>query len=149
MKLLYRNFTLEKPQKITIMNSFRSFITALILILIGASISFAQTPSVNDDSRQTIVMNTTFFDKNSDVDRIGEQIININYIPITNEIEVSLYNVGIAHIYLVDINGNIIEESITDTNTPSTTFISTINCHTNFYIVIYTDYIYSEGYVTI
>lgn len=65
----------------------------------------------------------------------------------SNDVEIELYNIGVANIYIIDTIGVVLENTIIDTDTYSAVTLSTALCKGNFYIIVDADYIYAEGYV--
>lgn len=64
-----------------------------------------------------------------------------------NDVEIALYNIGVANVYIIDTTGVVLEYTIIDTDTYSTVTLSTALCKGNFYIIVDADYTYAEGYV--
>jgi hypothetical protein len=65
----------------------------------------------------------------------------------SNDVEIELYNIGTANIYIVDISGAVAYEAIVETTTYTSLTLSSALCKEDFYIVVDSDYIYAEGYV--
>lgn len=65
----------------------------------------------------------------------------------SNDVEIELYNIGTANIYIVDMSGAVAYEAIVETTTYTSLTLSSALCKEDFYIVVDSDYIYAEGYV--
>lgn len=73
--------------------------------------------------------------------------IDIQYDSVSKRIEANLYGIGLATICIVDSLGNIVDESFADTSIPSTVYLSSTSCSIDFFIIVYSDVFYAEGYV--
>lgn len=65
--------------------------------------------------------------------------------PISGVVEVSLYNIGIATISLVNANGKVVDSTEVDTNIPTTVTLQTNDSSNAYYIVVSSTFIYVEG----
>lgn len=68
--------------------------------------------------------------------------------PRTGDVEVILYGIGVANVYLVDSFGQIVDHAYTNTEIPSTIYLST-NGIGDYHLIIDSDTCYAEGYLTL
>lgn len=66
----------------------------------------------------------------------------------SNDVEIELCNIGTANIYIVDTSGTVVTEAIVETDTYTMLTLSVASCKGNFYIIVDSDYMYAEGYVS-
>ena len=84
----------------------------------------------------------------SDFERTNNYpIIKASYNSESDDVEIELCNIGTANVYLVDICGVLVNETVVETETYVTFTLSSTLCNGNFYVVVDSDYIYAEGYV--
>lgn len=66
----------------------------------------------------------------------------------SNDVEIELCNIGTANIYIVDTSGTVVTEAIVETDTYTMLTLSVASCKGNIYIIVDSDYMYAEGYVS-
>lgn len=65
--------------------------------------------------------------------------------PVSEEVEVNLYNIGDATVSLVNANGEVVDTAEVDTSIPSTVTLQVDGCSNIYYIVVISPTIYAEG----
>lgn len=65
--------------------------------------------------------------------------------PVSEEVEVNLYNIGNATISLVNADGEVVDTAEVDTSIPSTVTLQVDGCSNIYYIVVTSPTIYAEG----
>ncbi|MBO5084546.1 MAG: hypothetical protein J6C18_06765 [Bacteroidaceae bacterium] len=65
--------------------------------------------------------------------------------PVSEEVEVNLYNIGDATVSLVNANGEVVDTAEVDTSIPSTVTLQVDGCSNIYYIVVTSPTIYAEG----
>lgn len=65
--------------------------------------------------------------------------------PVSEEVEVNLYNIGDATVSLVNANGGVVDTAEVDTSIPSTVTLQVDGCSNIYYIVVTSPTIYAEG----
>ncbi len=71
--------------------------------------------------------------------------VNAYVHPISEEVEVNLYNIGNATVSLVNANGKVVDSTEVDTNIPSTVTLQVDGSSNVYYIVVLSPMIYAEG----
>lgn len=85
-----------------------------------------------------------------DVERtVAYPVVEAFYNTDSKEIEIELYKIGTATIYLISPSGVVMDEMTIDTDTPATTILSAAFSNGDFYVIIDSYYLYAEGYVMI
>ena len=65
--------------------------------------------------------------------------------PVSEEVEVNLYNIGDATVSLVNANGEVVDTAEVDTSIPSTVTLQVDGSSNIYYIVVTSPRIYAEG----
>lgn len=65
--------------------------------------------------------------------------------PVSEEVEVNLYNIGDATVSLVNANGEVVDTAEVDTSVPSTVTLQVDGSCNIYYIVVISPTIYAEG----
>ena len=118
------------------------------MLIASTNFSFAEPTSKNEKEWLPIEMERRIYDY-GDVERTHySPAVEVYFDRSSKEVEFELYNIGLANIYLVDINGNIIDEAIVETDYPTSVYLSSALSKGGFYVVVYSNYIYAEGYVS-
>ena len=65
--------------------------------------------------------------------------------PVSEEVEVNLYNIGNATISLVNADGEVVDSAEVDTSIPSTVTLQVDESSNIYYIVVTSSTIYAEG----
>lgn len=65
--------------------------------------------------------------------------------PVSEEVEVNLYNIGDATVSLVNANGEVVDTAEVDTSIPSTVTLQMDDSSKVYYIVVSSPMIYAEG----
>lgn len=121
-----------------------------LIIALTASISFCYSmEAVSYETKKVSFVQSERkkIDCNDFERSINHPIIEAFYYPEINDVEIELYNIGVANIYIIDTTGVVLEHTIIDTDNYTTATLSTALCKGNFYIIIDADYMYAEGYV--
>lgn len=85
---------------------------------------------------------------NTTVDRSLESYIIDVWVDLTeNTVSLDLYNIGYSTIYIVDTKGMVVNETSTNTDLPISIDLSTALCNGDFYVIVYSECIYAEGFV--
>lgn len=120
-------------------------ITLMLLASITITSTFANNPDTEKEVHFIVVTQKT---ESTDIERtLNNPIFNARFDTLTHDVNFQLYNIGIAHLYIIDNNGNIIDNTTVDTDSPVYATLSTEACNGSFYVVIDTSYIYAEGIV--
>lgn len=133
-----------KQIKLTIMKKYFTLIIVLIAC-ISRCLSMEMTSIDSEKVSFEQIMRKEY--EHKDFERTLNYMIDARYYGESNLIELDLYNIGIAHIYITDLLGNVTNYTITDTNTYTHVTLSTEFTNGNFYVVVDSEYVYAEGYV--
>ena len=99
----------------------------------------------SDDSKQRIETETSIHLQGTGILRTPDYYEVDAYLFLkTGEVEISLYNIGTADVYIMDNSGQTIDYSSVNTDIPSTIYLST-NGPGCYYLVIISDTCYAEG----
>lgn len=146
MKLLRGNFAVL----IILKNRFMKKIITTILMLavsITSLVVMANESSEEVKTRIEIlpgsVTDGLTYDRSLDLSSIDAFLF-----PRTGDVEIILYSIGRANVYLVDSFGQIVDYASTNTEIPSTIYLST-NGTGNYRLIIDSDTCYAEGYFTL
>ena len=133
-----------KQIKLTIMKKHFTLIIVLI-----ACISRCLSMEMTSIDSEKVSFEQTMRDEyeHNNFERSRNYIIDARYYGESNIIELDLYNIGIAHIYIIDLLGNVADYTIAETNTYTPVALSTEFTYGNFYVVVDSEYVYAEGYV--
>lgn len=126
----------------------KRYFTLIATLLI--SISFCYSMQVTTVESQKVTfrqIDKKKFDYGDFERTINYLIIEGFYDSVSNEIEIELCNIGTAYIYIVDMAGAVVNETIVETDTYTTVTLSSALCAGNFHVVVDSDYIYAEGFV--
>lgn len=64
-----------------------------------------------------------------------------------NMVSLDLYNIGYSTIYIVDTMGMVVNETSAYTESPVSIDLSAALCDGNFYVIVYSEHLYAEGFV--
>lgn len=104
---------------------------------------------LSDDAKSRIETVIKIVTGGLDVDRsISFYTIEAFVFPATGIVEVNLSDIGMAEVYVVDSNNQIVDYDSVNTDIPSTVYLST-NGPGTYYLIIISDNCYAEGYFTI
>lgn len=126
----------------------KRYFTLIATLLISISFCYSMQASTMESQQVTFrQIDKKKFDYGDFERSNNHPIIEAFYYPEINDVEIELYNIGVANIYIIDTTGEVLEHTIIDTDTYTTATLSTALCKGNFYIIIDADYMYAEGYV--
>lgn len=99
----------------------------------------------SDDAKSRIETEIKISTGGLDVDRsISLYTIEAFLFPATGIVEVNLSDIGMAEVYVVDSNNQIVDYDSVNTDIPSSVYLST-NGSGNYYVVIVSATHYAEG----
>lgn len=99
----------------------------------------------SDDAKSRIETEIKISTGGLDVDRsISFYTIEAFLFPATGIVEVNLSDIGMAEVYVVDSNNQIVDYDSVNTDIPSSVYLST-NGSGNYYVVIVSATHYAEG----
>ena len=126
----------------------KRYFTLIVTLLISISFCYSMQASTKESQKVTFrQIDKKKFDYGDFERTINFLFIDGFYDPVNNEIEIELCNIGTAYIYIVDMAGAIVNETIVETDTYTTVTLSSALCVGNFHVVVDSDYIYAEGFV--
>lgn len=124
------------------------YFTIVMLALSICSVS-GMPNRLSDDAKSRIETVIKIVTGGLDVDRsISLYTIEAFIFPATGIVEVNLSDIGMAEVYVVDSNNQIVDYDSVNTVIPSTVYLST-NGPGTYCLIIISDNCYAEGYFTI
>lgn len=124
------------------------YFTIVMLALSICSVS-GMPNRLSDDAKSRIETVIKIVTGGLDVDRsISLYTIEAFIFPATGIVEVNLSDIGMAEVYVVDSNNQIVDYDSVNTDIPSTVYLST-NGPGTYCLIIISDNCYAEGYFTI
>lgn len=124
------------------------YFTIVMLALSICSVS-GMPNRLSDDAKSRIETVIKIVTGGLDVDRsISFYTIEAFVFPATGIVEVNLSDIGMAEVYVVDSNNQIVDYDSVNTDIPSTVYLST-NGPGTYCLIIISDNCYAEGYFTI
>lgn len=124
------------------------YFTIVMLALSICSVS-GMSNRLSDDAKSRIETVIKIVTGGLDVDRsISLYTIEAFIFPATGIVEVNLSDIGMAEVYVVDSNNQIVDYDSVNTVIPSTVYLST-NGPGTYCLIIISDNCYAEGYFTI
>lgn len=124
------------------------YFTIVMLALSICSVS-GMPNRFSDDAKSRIETVIKIVTGGLDVDRsISLYTIEAFIFPATGIVEVNLSDIGMAEVYVVDSNNQIVDYDSVNTVIPSTVYLST-NGPGTYCLIIISDNCYAEGYFTI
>ena len=129
------------------MNMKRYFILIMLLVVSITTVSAHQ--SLLSEKRKVMTdVRHLHGNANTTVDRSLESYIIDVWVDLTeNTVSLDLYNIGYSTIYIVDTKGMVVNETSTNTDLPISIDLSTALCNGDFYVIVYSECIYAEGFV--
>ncbi|MBO5815747.1 MAG: hypothetical protein J6R30_06505 [Bacteroidales bacterium] len=120
------------------------YFTIVMLALSICSVS-GMSNRFSDDAKSRIETEIKISTGGLDVDRsISLYTIEAFLFPATGIVEVNLSDIGMAEVYVVDSNNQIVDYDSVNTDIPSSVYLST-NGSGNYYVVIVSATHYAEG----
>ena len=120
------------------------YFTIVMLALSICSVS-GMPNRLSDDAKSRIETVIKIVTGGLDVDRsISFYTIEAFVFPATGIVEVNLSDIGMAEVYVVDSNNQIVDYDSVNTDIPSSVYLST-NGSGNYYVVIVSATHYAEG----
>ena len=120
------------------------YFTIVMLALSICSVS-GMPNRLSDDAKSRIETVIKIVTGGLDVDRsISFYTIEAFVFPATGIVEVNLSDIGMADVYVVDSNNQIVDYDSVNTDIPSSVYLST-NGSGNYYVVIVSATHYAEG----
>ena len=126
----------------------KRYFTLLMLLVISITTVSAHQSLLSEQRKVMTDVRHLHGNANTKVDRSLESYTIDVWVDLTeNTVSLDLHNIGYSTIYIVDTKGMVANEISTNTDMPITIDLSTASCKGNFYVIVYSDYIYAEGYV--
>lgn len=126
----------------------KRYFTLILALLVSISFCYSMEAVSNETKKVSFVQSDRKKFDYGDFERSNNHpIIEAFYDNTNNNVELELYNIGVANIYIIDTTGAVLGHTIIDTDTYTTVTLSTALCKGDFYIIIDADYTYAEGYV--
>ena len=120
------------------------YFTIVMLALSICSVS-GMPNRLSDDAKSRIETVIKIVTGGLDVDRsISLYTIEAFIFPATGIVEVNLSDIGMAEVYVVDSNNQIVDYDSVNTDIPSSVYLST-NGSGNYYVIIASATHYAEG----
>lgn len=127
----------------------KNYFTLIVLLLSSTTMILANQVILKDQQKVMTDVRHLHGQTDTTVDRsLNAYIIDIWADTDMNNVSLYLHNIGYSNIYIVDTNGRVINETSVYTNSPIVVDISTATCNGDFYVIVYSEYIYAEGYVS-
>lgn len=128
----------------------RKFFTFIVFTIVCCNFCFANYSCDNQGNKVVLVIkplrpNPGDYEYERSID---DYFVDAYYYSDAQEVECELFNLGVATVYIVDTNGLVVNQQTAITNTPTDIVLSTSTCQGPFYIVIESDKVYAEGYVS-
>lgn len=126
----------------------KRYFTLVFLFL--ASITIISAKQLNSSEQRKVATNVQRNNGQANVNTDRSLDVYTVDVWVDTDMEVvtlSLYNIGDAHIYIVDTNGHVINETYTSTDSIAYIDMSISQCDGDFYVIVYSEYIYAEGFV--
>ena len=103
----------------------------------------------SDEEKNRIETVTKFIARKKPLDRSidSSYVLEAYLVHRTEEVEISLYNIGAVDIYIIDSNSQTVDYSYVNTDIPSTIYLST-NGPGSYYLVVVSETCYAEGHFT-
>lgn len=126
----------------------KRYFTLIIALLASLSFCYSMEAVSNETKKVSFVQSDRKKFDYGDFERSNNHpILEAFYDSANNNVELELYNIGVANIYIIDTAGAVLEQTILDTSVYATITLSTALSKGSFYIIIDADYTYAEGYV--
>ncbi len=119
-------------------------ITTLLLVL-GAMSSFGFSENQHDDGELVPMYKQNPLPYEQEERKMDFSYIEATWYAMDEILEVSLFDIGYATIYIVDSNNNIVGATSTDTDVPVTLEFDIQNTDATYYIYVYSNKWYAEG----
>ena len=123
----------------------------IIVLAMMFSVTFFNRATANkaEDSSSPkkieIVTDNSLNNENEYERNLNYPIIDVLLYSDIKQVEVTLYNIGKAEIYIIDSQNQIINNMNTNTDSPITVNLSLTNKKGVYYVIIISDYCYAEG----
>lgn len=120
----------------------------IITFLMLLSITFINRVAADgtDSSDESSIINLEINKTKSDYERsINSPIIEAVWLSNIKQVEVTLYNIGNAEVYIVNSQNQIISNTTVQTEIPTTVNLNVIGGQGTYYIVIISEDWYAEG----
>ncbi len=126
----------------------KKFFTLFVVLVASMGFCFAQQSSSSE--KTFIEIDRRYVNTGDQYERsLFMPNVEAYYYPVTGDVEFELYEIGEADVYIVDSSGNIVDETVVDTDVPITIFLDASSCAGYFYVVVCSDFVYAEGVVPI
>lgn len=145
VKLYTANFAVSKN------NKNKCKMKKIIVLAMMFSVTFFNRATANkaEDSSSPkkieIVTDNSLNNENEYERNLNYPIIDALLYSDIKQVEVTLYNIGKADIYIIDSQNQIINNMNTNTDSPITVNLSLTNKKGVYYVIIISDYCYAEG----
>ncbi len=129
----------------------KKIITTLLLLIVGTNVFWGENNTTPEDAEaKWIMMNK---DRKYPTNRYERSLFSVTIdailYPQQKEIEVSLYNIGDATIYVVDNYNRIIDSSMVNTESPITVRLSAGILSGIYSVIVSSETWYAEGCFTL
>lgn len=119
------------------------------MLAISTVVMFGESNTNSEEEKTRIETVTQFTTGQMPFERSQDShMLNAYLLHRTEEVEVNLYNIGAADIYIIDSNSQTVDYTSVITDIPSTIYLST-NGPGSYYLVIMSDTCYAEGQFTL
>ena len=103
-----------------------------------------------DSSDESSIINLEINKTKSDYERsINSPIIEAVWLSNIKQVEVTLYNIGNAEVYIVNSQNQVISSTTVQTDTPTTIHMNVTGGQGTYYIVVMSEKWYAEGQFTL
>ena len=127
----------------------KKILFAIAMLAISTVIMFGKSNTNSEGKKTRIETVTQFTTGQMPSERsLDSHMLDAYLLHRTEEVEINLYNIGTADVYIIDSNNQTVDYSHANTDIPSTLYLST-NGSGSYYLVIVSDTCYAEGYFTL
>ena len=127
----------------------KKILFAIAMLAISTVIMFGNSNTNSEEEKTRIETVTQFTTGQMPSERsLDSHMLDAYLLHRTEEVEINLYNIGTADVYIIDSNNQTVDYSHANTDIPSTIYLST-NGPGSYYLVIAYDTCYAEVYFTL
>lgn len=125
----------------------KKYLTLMALLFVCPTISLlGKSHSFCYEEKIMVEINKTKIDWTTDIERsLNYSTIEVYMSPQLSQLEIHLFNIGNASLYLLNSNYQIVNSDYVETNLPVIVHLDTFTNHGTFYIVITSPSWYAEG----
>lgn len=127
----------------------KKYLLAIAMLAFSTFTMLGMSNMTSDEEKNRIETVTKFIAGKKPLDRSidSSYVLEAYLVHRTEEVEISLYNIGAADIYIIDSNSQTVDYSYVNTDIPSTIYLST-NGPGSYYLVVVSETCYAEGHFT-